>query len=49
MLHSNIQKDIFLAGEKKRNGKEKGTEMRNGKKKWEDVKLLWEFKYRKLP
>ena len=39
MLHSNIQKNIFLEGEKKRNGKEKGTEMRNGKKN----EKMWNF------
>ena len=39
MLHSKIKKNIFLAGEKKRNGKEKGTEMRNGKKN----EKMWNF------
>ena len=48
MLHSNIQKNIFLAGEKNKMEKKKGLKWEMGKK-WEDVKLLWEFKYRKSP
>ena len=37
----------FVDGKKRQNGKEIGTEMKDGNK-WENMEVIWQFKYRKL-
>ena len=37
----------FVGRKKRQNGKEIGTEMKDGNK-WENMEVIWQFKYRKL-